>query len=399
MAAKDSKGARAGRIAFVPTRYGPGVLGGSEAVSAEMALGLASRGWEVEVLTTCAVDHFTWDNALPEGPSEEDGLLVRRFPTVREPSRVGRRAQDLIERDVVPSLDEQITWLGFQFRAPALFHHILRHASEFDAIVFSPYLFWSTAACLRAAAGRAVVVPCLHDETYARLDVFRPVLADPAAVWFLSEPEHELAHRLGPLADHHVVTGAGVNVPSSYDAEGFRARHGIARPFVLYAGRREQGKGWQSLLDAFGFAVEAGIDLDLVTIGVGKVEVPTALAGRVIDLGFLSDSERDDALAAALAYVQPSRMESFSRSVMESWLAGTPVLATSEGEVVAWHCRRSGGGMLFSHREDLVAHIRELAESPELARSLAERGRNYVIEEYSWDTVLDRMEASLRRIC
>jgi len=385
-----------GRIAFVPTRYGPGVLGGSEAVSAEIAMGLAARGWDVEVLTTCAVDHFTWENSLPEGPSEEDGLLVRRFPTVREPSQVGRRAQDLIERDVIPSLDEQITWLGFQFRVPALFHHLLRHGREFDAVVFSPYLFWTTAVCLRAAPERSVVVPCLHDETYARLDVFRPVLSDPAAVWFLSEPEHELAHRLGPVADHHVVTGAGVHVPSSYDPESFRARHGVSRPFVLYAGRREHGKGWQWLLEAFEFAVEAGIGLDLVTIGVGKVDVPAALAGRVIDLGFLSASERDDALAAALAYVQPSRMESFSRSVMESWLAGTPVLATSEGEVVAWHCKRSGGGLLFSSREDLAEHLRALEASPSLSGSLAERGRDYVLSEYSWDTVLDRMEASLR---
>lgn len=68
-----------GKLAFVTPRFGPGVVGGSEALSREIALGLAGRGWEVEVLTTCAVDHYTWENALVPGASEEDGVTVRRF--------------------------------------------------------------------------------------------------------------------------------------------------------------------------------------------------------------------------------------------------------------------------------------------------------------------------------
>ena len=39
--------------------YGPGVVGGAELSLGEAAHGLAARGWSVEVLTTCAVDHFT----------------------------------------------------------------------------------------------------------------------------------------------------------------------------------------------------------------------------------------------------------------------------------------------------------------------------------------------------
>jgi glycosyltransferase involved in cell wall biosynthesis len=372
------------------------VVGGSEAVSAEAAAGFVSRGWEVEVLTTCAVDHFTWENALPEGTSEHEGILVRRFATVREPSRVGRRAQDLIDIGSRPSLDEQISWLSLQFRVPDLFHHLLSHGEDFDAVVFSPYLFWTTVVGLRTVAEKAVVMPCLHDEMYARLEVFRHVLGDPAAVWFLSEPEHALAHRLGSVASSHTVTGAGVHVPDAYHPEEFKRRHGIERPFVLYAGRREKGKGWDWLLDVFVSAVRAGVELDLVTIGVGEVEVPGELQGRVIDLGLVSEPERDDAFAAAVAYIQPSRMESFSRSVMESWLARTPVLATADGEVVAWHCERSGGGLLFSDGDELVGLLQKLSEDRSKVQALAERGRRYVVKEYSWDAVLDRMEESVR---
>ena len=162
------------KLAFVPPRFGPGVLGGSEAVSREAALGFAARGYDVEVLTTCALDHFSWANELPEGTSEEDGLLVRRFPVVRHPSRAALQAQLAIQSGRVPDLDHQVSWLGFQFGAPALFEYLLRCGVRYDAVVLSPYLFWTTSVCLPAVAERAVVVPCLHDEEYARLESSAP---------------------------------------------------------------------------------------------------------------------------------------------------------------------------------------------------------------------------------
>jgi glycosyltransferase involved in cell wall biosynthesis len=239
-------------------------------------------------------------------------------------------------------------------------------------------------------------MPCLHDETYARLDVVRPALAGPKSVWFLSEPEHELAHRLGPVADRHTVTGAGVHPPTEYHPDRFRTAHGLKRPFVLYAGRRELDKGWQWLVDTYAAALRhGGGDVDLVTIGSGEVEVPPALEGRVIDLGFVSEQDRNDAFAAALAYVQPSRMESFSRTVMEAWLAGTPVLVIEGSEVVAWHCERSGGGFTFGDAAGLAALIEKLSTDPGLAAETAARGRRYVLKEYDWPVVLDRMEADL----
>jgi glycosyltransferase involved in cell wall biosynthesis len=389
-----------GRVAFVPLRYGPGVVGGSEALSREIALGFRARGWEVEVLTSRVVDHLAWTDELPEGPSEEQGVVVRRFSSVHRPSTTGLQAQRSIQQGVLPPVDLQWSWVSWRYAMPDLFHHLLRHGAGFDAVVFSPYLFWHTIVGMPAVLPNAVVMPCLHDEAYARLDVVRHVLADPRSVWFLSEPEHELAHRLGPVAEHHLVTGAGVAVPPRYDPESFRAAHHLDRPFVLYAGRRETDKGWDWLLDVFSWSCAHGNEtVDLVTIGAGEVLPPRGLEGRVIDLGFVTEQQRNDAFAAALAYVQPSRMESFSRTVMESWLAGTPVLVVEGSEVVQWHCRRSGGGLTFSDGPSLAASISDLARQPARAQALAEAGREYVLAQYSWPVVLDRMEADLDALC
>src|ERR1700716_1871919 len=71
-----------GRLAFITPRFGDEVVGGSEAVMREAAVGLAARGWEVDVLSTCARDHYTWRNEYPAGVTHLGGLTLRRFPAI-----------------------------------------------------------------------------------------------------------------------------------------------------------------------------------------------------------------------------------------------------------------------------------------------------------------------------
>ncbi len=389
-----------GRIAFVPPRYGDDVVGGAEIVLRQAAERLAARGWEVEILTTCARDHESWANAYSPGTFHDGELTVRRFPVVQDRDRTAWEALEASLRSGgTLSADEGLTWINGCFRVPGLFHHLVASAHTYRAVIFSPYLQWTTLVGATVAPERTVVVPCLHDENYAYQSVFRPLLGGSAQVWFLSEPEHQLAHRIGPVTDHHVVTGAGVLVPLSYDPDRFRARHGITRPYVLYAGRREGGKGWNDLLRAFSRAVERlGVDLDLVSFGAGKVVLPAEIASRVKDLGFLPQEEVGDAYAAAAAYVQPSLFESFSRTIMESWLAGTPVIANQACEVVRWHCERSGGGLLYADDYEMAEYLALVADDPERLRHLGAKGRDYVLANYTWDIALERMEAALEKL-
>ena len=80
---------------------------------------------------------------------------------------------------------------------------------------------------------------------------------------------------------------------------------------------------------------------------------------------------------------------------MEAWLAETLVVANRASEVVAWHCERSEGGLLFDGVEEFAQCLCFAADEPEPAGALARRGRAYVLENYQWDAVLDGVEASL----
>lgn len=387
------------RIAFVPPRYGERVVGGAEAVIRETAHGFAGLGWDVDVLTTCARDHFTWANEYPAGESRDGGVTLRRFPTVVPRSRAERMRYEAAVLSGQPlSVEEQQRWVNGDLRVPELFHYVLDHAAEYRALVFAPYLFWTTFACSQVAPARTILMPCLHDEPYAALDIFRPMFSGAAGVWFLSEPEHETAHRLFTLPDHHEVVGSGVRIPADYDAAGFRARRGIDGRFVLFAGRREGAKGWERMLGAFAAAVERHkLPLSMVTMGTGPVHPPAAIRDRVIDLGFVDDADRDAAFAAADAYIQPSPYESFSRTIMEAWLAGTPVIANGASDVVRWHCDRSGAGLTYDDDHELAQCLAFVAEAPEAAARLGSRGRDYVLRHYSPETVLRAQEETIRR--
>ena len=70
-------------ILIVVQRFGDEVVGGSEAVMREAAEGLAVRGWDVDVLTTCARDHYTWRNEYSPGVTKLPGMTIRRFQVVR----------------------------------------------------------------------------------------------------------------------------------------------------------------------------------------------------------------------------------------------------------------------------------------------------------------------------
>jgi len=388
---------RRGRIGFVPSRYGHGVIGGAETVFRELAASFAGRGWEVEVLTTAARDHFSWDNEYPIGVTEIDGISVRRFPAVVSTAREERQRYEAAIHNGWPlTIADQERWVNDDVRVPELFHYLLDHASEYRALLFTPYLQWITFACSQIAPERSVLWACVHDEPYLRLPIFQPMFAGVAGLLLQSGPEHDLAHRVFPRLAPHEVVGCGIDVPDRYDPLGFREKFGIDGRFVLYAGRREGAKGWERLLDGFARAtVRHELPFSLVTMGSGDVRPPAEIADRVVDLGFLSDEDRNNAFAAADACLQPSAYEAFSRTIMEAWLAGTIVIANGASDVVRWHCERSGAGLVYDDDLELEQALAFVAHAPDDAAQLAKQGREYVLEHYTLPAVVGRIEAAL----
>ena len=75
-----------------------------------------------------------------------------------------------------------------------------------------PYLFGLIyhASCVHPE--KTYLVPCLHDEAFAYLDVFKGMFHSVAGYLFNAEPERELAVRLyGNLPGKSHVVGMGID--------------------------------------------------------------------------------------------------------------------------------------------------------------------------------------------
>jgi glycosyltransferase involved in cell wall biosynthesis len=118
------------RVAFVVPRYGPDVVGGAETLVRGFAEHLAAEGHAVEVLTTCARDHFNWANVHRPGALREHGVVVRRFPVrPRDGHRYVFLEQRILRRRPLP-IDEERQWVEASVASPELFAHLAAHHAD-----------------------------------------------------------------------------------------------------------------------------------------------------------------------------------------------------------------------------------------------------------------------------
>lgn len=387
-------------IAFVSPRFPEGgVVGGAETLLRQLARHCVLAGHRVQFLTTCARDHHTWRNEIPPGEKEIDGIRVRYFP-VDESRNVEEflRIQASISRGHKVSDADQLRWMENSVNSPALIAALRAEAPGLDAVLTGPYLFGLVWNVTLAVPDKTFLVPCLHDEGFAWQPIVREMFTRCRGLLFNSEPERLLARRLyrQEFAGSEVV-GMGLDAFTA-DGDAFARARGIARPYLLYSGRREPLKGTPLLVDYLRvFHQRTGRDIRLVMTGSGTVEVPDDFRDRVVDCGFVSEQDKRDAMAGALAFAHPSTLESFGIVLMEAWLAGTPALVHAAGEVLRHQCEQSGGGLWFRHYPDFEACLLRLLDDEPLRRALGAAGRDFVLREYSWEAVGRRLFSILGR--
>lgn len=385
------------RLAFVVPRYGAGVVGGAETLARGLAERLVFEGADVSVFTTCAENHFTWENALPEGMSLEGGVSVRRFRTNPRQIDLFHSIQGRIAEGVSVPIEEQIIWLAEGVNSDGLLDALARARDRFDAVFLLPYLFGTTFWAARIAGRKSVLIPCLHDEPFSRLPIFRVLFEDAGGFMFNAEAEKRLAERLFGLGDRpSVVVGLGFDPEPPGNRERFRTKQGVGEDYLLYFGRKEEGKGVLVLVDWFMKARRRGcLKGTLVLAGDGMVALPSDARGSIRDLGFLSPEEKKDAVAGARAVCQLSRNESFSIVLMESWLQGTPVIVHADCPVTRAHCESSGGGLWVSNPGEFSEAAARVERDRDLRAAMGRAGRAYVLSNYGWNTVMDRVSGVL----
>jgi glycosyltransferase involved in cell wall biosynthesis len=375
------------KLAIVVQRYGADINGGAELHARYIAERLA-RHVQVEVITTCARDYVTWRNELSPGIEQVHGIPVRRFPVTRErdPHDFGRRSHRVFEE--AHSIADELSWLDSEGpTSPALLDYLERSADTFDYVLLFSYRYYHAWHGARRLASRAILVPTAERDPTIGLSIFGPVFRGVRGIMYNS-PEEEAMIQAATSNDHvpGVVVGVGSDVPDRTDPGRFRRRHKIHRPFAIYIGRIDANKGCAELFDYFQrYATTFPRGLDLVLIGNPIIRVPNH--HRIHHLGFLSDEDKFDALAAADLLIMPSYFESLSMVALEAWALGKPVLANGRCDVLKGQCIRSNAGLYYESYAEFAETLFSLESNGPLNARLGRNGREYFARNYAWPVI------------
>lgn len=390
------------RLAIVVQRCHAQIAGGSEALAWHYAQLLRGQ-FEVEILTSCALDYRSWDNALPEGEEQREGVTIRRFATAWSRgswfNELHRRLLHDHAREVERGGGAALNWrapLAEQFiRAqgpwcPGLIEHLHQRHSDYATVLFCTYLYPTTYFGLECVpTAKRLLIPTLHDEPPAYLPVYAQAARSARLLW-LTEAERRLGARLWNV-QHGEVIGMAVDT-----APAATAAH--EKPYLLYCGRIDESKGCRELLDAFRQLRRQRLDaVDLVLTGADHLQLREADGVRY--LGFVDEARKHALMAGARAFVMPSRWESFSIVTLEALAQGTPVIVNGDCEVLADHVDQSNAGWRFHDHASLVRSMNEALDLPAFEReALAGHARRYVAERYARETIAAKLAASVEAV-
>ena len=382
------------QIAFVTTHYWPS-LGGAERVAANLAEVYRAEGHEVRAVVKRLDDRLLGPMAyvFQEGPrvapSSVAGVQVRQL-------RLSRRRRALL----LPLAGESVPLVGrlplrrVRRRNVALYANVVRPALT-PLLAGADVVHALGGGLLAAAAveaahhlGRpAAITPLAHPGPRG-FDAGTIRACRGADAVLATVPADAAGYRGMDVADErlHVcglpVPGQG---PGRSRSSGRSDESALApavpddAPVVLFLGARREAKGWRLLHQSAPLVWERAPQARFAFVGPGE-DLPGG-DDRVLDVGRVSDDERDAWIRRATVLCLPSDWESFGLVVAEAWSEGVPVVV-SDTPVLRELVDGSGGGVVAAREPRAIADaVVRLLELPEAAREMGRAGRRFWEQE------------------
>ncbi len=352
-------------VAFITPRFGSNVYAGSEIAVLRVFQALPrTRG---TVYCTTLRDFNDQAPRFPEGEEKQGDLRVLRYPPDDQDQVLFTRLTEKMQHEPL-SLEEEELWIHHCFNSRSLLEDLEK--SRHDAYFFTPYLRATTYFGVLLHPAKSLLIPALHNEPPANFELFRRWFPKVGGLAFNSNTERRFANHLFDLSmvPQRIL---GIPIPARPAPEGPVPGNLPLpdRPYLLYVGRLEPGKGVLELLDW----VDSIPDVGLVVVGEGEVALPSG----TIHLSNLSEEELDHCYRRALATCQLSVMESFSQVLFESWRQRTPVLVSALSGVTTEFCLRAHGGFPVASLEEFRTGVEYLRTKPRERDILGNQGREF----------------------
>ena len=295
------------KICFVVQRYGLEVNGGAELLCRLFAEHMKNL-YEIEVLTTKAVDYMTWKDEYKASEEVINSVLVRRFSVKKE--RNITEFNEINSRFMQNLLIKEQEWIDKQGPyVPELISYLQEHQNDYKIIIFFTYLYYPTVMGIKSVSQKSIVMPFAHDEPFLKMKIFNYVFLKPDGIVYSTDEEKNLIN--SKYHNEHIKStlgGSGVDLPASVDAGRFKKKYGLEN-YIVYVGRIDEGKNCGEMFKFFAeYKKRNQNDIKLVLMGKPVMKIPHN--PNIVSLGFVTDEDKFDGIAGAKALWLPSKFES-----------------------------------------------------------------------------------------
>ena len=385
------------KVCCVIQRYGLDVNGGAELLARQVAEKL-NKYYEIDIITTKAIDYNTWKNEYEADEEYINGVHVLRFPNEKERDQSKfKEVHDQMILNGQYAIDQE-EWLVEQGPfCPKLIQYLKKNHQNYEAIILFTYLYYPIVKAIKIAPEKTIVIPFAHNEPPFHMDIIKDVFMLPKAFVFETEEERQLIRsKFNNYNIPYVLGGAGVEVTSEIDIKRFKEKYNLDN-YVIYVGRIDEAKNCKELFEYFlKYKEENPSDLKLVLMGKVGIDIPDS--EDILSLGFVSDEDKFSGIAGSKVLIMPSKFESLSIVVLEAFTLGVPVLVNGACGVLKGHIDKSFGGYAYHDYDDFVRKLDNLVNNEKVNKTKGKNGKAYVDAYYQWDIIITKIRNQIEYV-
>lgn len=357
------------KIAFVIDRYGQEINGGAEDHCRVLAEHMVDK-YEVRVLTTTSKGINPWDNYFSIGLSEINDVEILRFEI----------------EEIPPNADP--TEMAGPY-CPSLIEYIKMNYAEYKAIIFITYGYYTTNKGIELEIPNSIIMPTAHNIASTREHRYGDAISMAHGILYNTLEEKELVEMYYDMDNiPYRITCFGI------DSKKYKCVKRNMGNYVLYAGRVSESKNFQELNSFFmRYKKEHPSDLKLIVLGKVDNGMSITIHEDIIFKGFVSEEEKLDYMNNAKILILPSKNESLSIVVLESFLCRVPVIVNGLCPVLKGQCIRSNAGLYYTNYNEFEKELTLLLEDNELRDVLGANGEKFVEKTYAWDKVIENVNS------
>jgi len=174
---------------------------------------------------------------------------------------------------------------------------------------------------------------------------------------------------------------------------------------VLYVGTKAAAKGIFNLIHAMNIISKNNLQVRLVVAGPASKGFDEYFAklskknkAMILDLGFVTEEEKQNAICSCDVLVLPSKSESFGLVYLEAWNHKKPVIGCTIGAVSELIDDEINGLLVrFGDAKELAEKILYLLQNPQIAKEFGENGKKK-LETYTPEKSLKAFEEKCEKV-